>query len=141
MKSSNVLAASPIDGMKWWSRSSSKELANNGGDLSRWDRRVAHIAGRQVAERGVILAHIAFGACVAAILVFWAHTRDSFKSACALVALGAISTALILEVNDNMLVSHTIGHVIAEFVEVGGAVFLLIVAWATISVNIRRNRK
>jgi len=137
MKSSNVLAASPIDGMKWWSRSSSKKPANNGGDLSRWGRRVAHIAGRQVAERGVILAHIAFGACVAAILVFWAHTRDSFKSACALVALGAIS----LEVNDNMLISHAIGHVVVEFAEVGGAVFLLMVALATISLNIRRNRK
>ena len=73
--------------------------------------------------------------------VFWAHTRDSFKSACALVALGAISTALVLEVNDNMQISHAIGRVIVEFYEVGGAVFLLIVAWATISVNIRRNRK
>jgi len=89
----------------------------------------------------MIWAHIAFGACIAVILVFWAHTRDSFKSACALVALGAISTALVLKVNDNMLVSHAIGNVIAEFVEVGGAVFLLIVALATISVNIRRNRK
>jgi hypothetical protein len=89
----------------------------------------------------MIWAHVAFGACVTAIMVFWAHTRDSFKSACALVALGAISTALVLKVNDNMLVSHAIGHVIAEFVEVGGAVFLLMVACATISVNIRRNRK
>jgi len=89
----------------------------------------------------MIWADIAFGACVAAIMAFWAHTRDSFKSACALVALGAISTALVLKVNDNMLVSHAIGHVIAEFVEVGGAVFLLMVALATISVNIRRNRK
>jgi hypothetical protein len=89
----------------------------------------------------MIWAHIAFGACVAAIMVFWAHTRDSFKSACALVALGAISTALVLEVNDNMQISHAIGRVIVEFYEVGGAVFLLIVAWATISVNIRRNRK
>jgi len=89
----------------------------------------------------MIWAHIAFGTCVAAIMVFWAHTRDSFKSACALVALGAISTALVLKVNDDMLVSHAIGHVIAEFVEVGGAVFLLMVACATISVNIRRNRK
>ena len=58
-----------------------------------------------------------------------------------MVALGAFSTALVLKVNDNMLVSHAIGHVIAEFVEVGGAVFLLMVALATISVNIRRNRK
>ena len=89
----------------------------------------------------MIWVHIAFGVCVAAIMVFWAHTRDSFKSTCALVALGAISTALVLKVNDNMLVSHAIGNVIAEFVEVGGAVFLLIVAWATISLNIRRNRK
>ena len=89
----------------------------------------------------MIWAHIAFGACVAAIMVFWAHTRDSFKSACALVALGAISTALVLEVNDNMQISHAIGRVIVEFYEVGGAVFLLIVAWATISVNVRRNRK
>jgi len=89
----------------------------------------------------MIWAHVAFGACVAAILVFWAHTRDSFKSASALVALGAISTALVLELNDNMLVSHAIGHVVVEFVEVGGAVFLLMVVWATISVNVRRNRK
>ena len=89
----------------------------------------------------MIWAHIAFGACIAAILVFWAHTRDSFKSACALLALGAISTALVLELNDNMLISHAIGNVLVEFAEVGGAVFLLMVAWATISLNIRRYRK
>jgi hypothetical protein len=88
----------------------------------------------------MIWAHIAFGACVAAIMIFWAHTRDSFKSACALLALGAISTVLVLEMEDDMLVSHAIGHVIVEFVEVGGAVFLLMVAWATISLNIRRRK-
>ena len=30
----------------------------------------------------MIWAHIAFGVCVAAIMVFWAHSRDSLKSAC-----------------------------------------------------------
>jgi hypothetical protein len=74
-------------------------------------------------------------------MIFWAHTRDSFKSACALLALGAISTVLVLEMEDDMLVSHAIGHVIVEFVEVGGAQSsLLMVAWATISLNIRRRK-
>ena len=89
----------------------------------------------------MIWAHIAFGVCFAAIMVFWAHTRDSFKSACALVALGALSTGLVLKVEDNILISHAVGHVLVEFVEVGGVVFLLMVALATISVNIRRNKK
>jgi len=86
------------------------------------------------------VAHITFGASVAAIMVFWAHTRDMRKAGYALVALAAISTALVLALNPNMLVSHAIGHVIVEFLEVGGTVFLLVVAWATISVNIRRRK-
>jgi hypothetical protein len=87
------------------------------------------------------IAHIVFGACIAAIMLYWARTDDSRSAGYALLVLGAISTALVLEMEDGMLIPHAIGHVLTEFYEVGGSAVILVLAWATITTFIRERRR
>ena len=87
------------------------------------------------------VAHIGFGACIAAIILIWASTNDGRSAAYALAVLGAVSTLLVLEMEDGMLIPHAIGHVLTEFYEVGGAAVVLVVAWATITTFIRERRR
>jgi len=87
------------------------------------------------------LAHIAFGACIAGIMIFWARTNDGRSAVYALLVLGAISTALVLEMEDGMLISEALNRVLVEFFEVGGAAVILVLAWATITTFIRERRR
>jgi len=87
------------------------------------------------------LAHIAFGACMAGIMIFWARTDDGRSAVYALLVLGAISTALVLEMEDGMLISEALNRVLVEFFEVGGAAVILVLAWATITTFIRKRRR
>jgi len=87
------------------------------------------------------LAHIAFGACMAGIMIFWARTDDGRSAVYALLVLGAISTALVLEMEDGMLISEALNRVLVEFFEVGGAAVILVLAWATITTFIRERRR
>ena len=87
------------------------------------------------------LAHIAFGACMAGIMIFWARTNDGRSAVYALLVLGAISTALVLEMEDGMLISEALNRVLVEFFEVGGAAVILVLAWATITTFIRERRR
>ena len=87
------------------------------------------------------LAHIAFGACMAGIMIFWARTDDGRSAVYALLVLGAISTALVLEMEDGMLISEALNRVLVEFSEVGGAAVILVLAWATITTFIRERRR
>jgi hypothetical protein len=75
------------------------------------------------------VAHIAFGACIAAIMIFWARTDDGRSAAYALLVLGAISTVLVLEMEDGMLIWEAVNRVLIEFYEVGGAAIILVLAW------------
>jgi len=87
------------------------------------------------------LAHIAFGACMAGIMIFWARTDDGRSAVYALLVLGAISTALVLEMEDGMLISEALNRVLVEFYEVGGAAVILVLAWATITTFFRERRR
>jgi hypothetical protein len=87
------------------------------------------------------LAHIAFGACIAGIMLYWARTDDGRSAAYALLVLGAVSTALVLEMEDDMLVSQALNRVLVEFYEVGGAAVVLVLVWATITTFIRERRR
>jgi len=86
------------------------------------------------------VAHIAFGACIATIMLYWACTDDSRSAGYALLVLGAISTALVSEMEDGMLIPQ-IGHVLTEFYEVGGSAVVLVLAWATITTFVRERRR
>jgi hypothetical protein len=86
------------------------------------------------------VAHIAFGACIAGIMLYWARTDDGRSAAYALLVLGAVSTALVLEMEDDMLVSQALNRVLVEFYEVGGAAVVVLV-WATITTFIRERRR
>lgn len=86
------------------------------------------------------VAHIAFGACVATIMIYWARTDDGRSAGYALLVLGAISTALVLEMED-VLIWEALNRVLVEFYEVGGAVVILVLAWATITTFIRERRR
>ena len=88
----------------------------------------------------MILAHIAFAACIAAIMIFWARTDDGRSVAYALLVLGAVSTVLVLEIED-VLIWEALNRVLAEFYEVGGAAVILVLAWATITTFIRERRR
>jgi len=93
-------------------------------------------------ERAMIwVAHIAFGACIAAIMLYWARTDDGRSATYAVAVLGAVSTLLVLEMEEGMLVSHAIGHVLTEFYEVGGSAVVLVLAWATITTFVRERRR
>src|SRR5262249_25227574 len=78
--------------------------------VSRWRasevcRQFATGADSADGERDMIwVAHIAFGACIATIMLYWARTDDSRSAGYALLVLGAISTALVLEMEDGMLI-------------------------------------
>lgn len=87
------------------------------------------------------VAHIAFGACIAGIMLYWARTDDGRSAAYALLVLGAVSTALVLEMEDDMLVSQALNRVLVEFYEVGGAAVVLVLVWATITTFIRERRR
>ena len=87
------------------------------------------------------VAHIAFGACIAGIMLYWARTDDGRSAAYALLVLGAVSTALVLEMEDDMLVSQALNRVLVEFYEVGGVAVILVLAWATITTFIRERRR
>jgi hypothetical protein len=87
------------------------------------------------------LAHIAFGASTAAIMIFWARTDDGRGAAYALLVLGGISTALVLEMEDGMLIWEAFNRVLFEFYAVGGAAVILVLAWATITTFIRERRR
>ena len=91
-------------------------------------------------ERDMILAHMAFGACIAAIMIFWARTDDGRSASNALLLLGAISTALVLEM-EGVLIWEALNRVLVEFYEVGGAAVILVLAWATITTFIRERRR
>jgi hypothetical protein len=54
---------------------------------------------------------------------------------------GAISTALVLEMEDGMLISQALNRVLVEFYEVGGAAVVLVLAWAMIATFIRGRRR
>jgi hypothetical protein len=71
----------------------------------------------------------------------WARTDDGRSAAYALLNLGAVSTALILEMEDGMLILEALNSVIFEFYAVGGAAVILMIAWATITTFIRERRK
>ena len=86
------------------------------------------------------VAHIAFGTCIAAIMIFWARTNDGRSAGYAVLVLGAISTALVLEMED-ILIWEALNHVLIEFYEVGGAAVILVLAWATITSFIRERRR
>jgi len=88
----------------------------------------------------ILVAHVAFGACIAAIMIFWARTDDGRSAGYALVILGAISTALVLEMED-VLIWEALNRVLVEFYEVGGAAVILVLAWATITTFIRERRR
>jgi len=87
------------------------------------------------------VGHIAFGACIAAIMIFWARTNDGRSAGYALLVLGAVSTVLVLEMEDGTLISEALNRVLVEFYEVGGAAVILVLAWATITTFIRRRRR
>ena len=87
------------------------------------------------------VAHIAFGACIAAIMIFWARTQDGRSATYALAVLGAVSTLLVLETEEGILISHAMGHVLVEFYEVGGAAVVLVLAWAMIATFVRERRR
>jgi len=87
------------------------------------------------------VAHIAFGACIAAIMIFWARTQDGRSATYALAVLGAVSTLLVMEAEEDMPISHAMGHVLVEFYEVGGAAVVLVLAWATITTFVRERRR
>jgi hypothetical protein len=89
----------------------------------------------------MILAHIAFAACIAAIMIFWARTDDGRSAIYALLVLGAISTALVLEMEGGMLIWKALNRVLIEFCEVGGAAIVLVLVWATITTFIRERRR
>jgi hypothetical protein len=89
----------------------------------------------------ILVAHIVFGACITGIIFYWARTDDGRSAAYALLNLGAVSTALILEMEDGMLILEALNSVIFEFYAVGGAAVILMIAWATITTFIRERRK
>jgi hypothetical protein len=86
------------------------------------------------------LGHIAFGACIAGTMIFWARTDDGRSAIYGLLVLGAISTALVLEMED-VLIWEALNRVLTEFYDVGGAAVILVLAWATITTFIRERRR
>ena len=87
------------------------------------------------------IAHIVFGACIAGIIFCWARTDDGRSAAYALLVLGAISTALVLEMEDGVLIWQAFNRALFEFYAVGGAAVILVLAWATIATFIREHRR
>ena len=86
------------------------------------------------------VAHIAFGACIVTIMLFWARTDDGRSAGYALLVLGAISTAFVLEMED-VLIWEALNRVLVEFYEVGGSAVALVLAWATVTTFIRGRRR
>jgi len=86
------------------------------------------------------VGHIAFAACIAAIMMFWARTDDGRSALYALLVLGAVSTALVLEMED-ILIWEALNRVLVEFYEVGGAAVILVLGWATVTTFIRQRRR
>ena len=86
------------------------------------------------------IAHITFGACIVAIMIFWARTNDGRSALYGLLVLGAISTALVLEMED-LLIVEALNRVLVEFYEVGGAAVIVVLTWATITTFIRERRR
>ena len=81
------------------------------------------------------------GDCIAAIMIFWARTNDGRSAVYALLVLGAVSTVLVLEMEDGTLIWEVLNRVLIEFFEVGGAAVILVLAWATITTFIRARRR
>ena len=87
------------------------------------------------------VAHITFGASIAGIMLYWARTDDGRSATYALLILGAVSTVLVLEMEDGMLIWEALNRVLFEFYAVGGAAVILVLAWATITTFIRERRR
>jgi hypothetical protein len=73
-------------------------------------------------------------------MIFWARTDDGRSAGYTLLVLGAISTALVLAMED-VLIWEALNRVLVEFYEVGGAAVILVLAWATITTFIRKRRR
>jgi hypothetical protein len=89
----------------------------------------------------ILVAHIVFGACITGIIFYWARTDDGRSAAYALLVLGAISTALVLEMEHDMLIWEAFNRVLFEFYAVGGAAVILVLTWATVTTFIRERRR